>query len=269
MILLFVAVNGLFVSNITGFSWSWSRFGLVFLLILSFFFRMRLFDEIKDYEVDLKINPTRPLARGILTVSQVKVALILLIIFELSLSAYLGWSAFTIHAIAIGYSLLMYEEFFIGDFLRPHLTTYAVTHTFSSFLLAISSGIAMTGPVITVMPRAAFIWLLMNWAFFNLFEFARKTFAPVEERKNVPSYSNIFGRRGAWALSVSQAIIGVALVCNLKINWFVIAACAIYIGTTVPYLLKDTAKAAKLFRNSSAAYLLIHYIILLIVIWWN
>jgi 4-hydroxybenzoate polyprenyltransferase len=121
----------------------------------------------------------------------------------------------------------------------------------------------MTGPVVTVLPRNAFIFLLMNWAFFNLFEFARKTFAPSEERPQVPSYSNIFGTRGAWALSVSQCIIGVLLICYVKMNWYVLVAGVLYIASTVPFLKMPSTRNAKLFRNSSAAYLLLHYLILI------
>ncbi|UOF01079.1 UbiA prenyltransferase family protein [Bdellovibrio reynosensis] len=234
--------------------------------MLSFFFRMRLFDEIKDYEVDLKVNPTRPLARGILSVIQVKKALIGLIIFELVLAACFGRNAFLIHAMAIGYSLLMYEEFFIGEILRPHLTTYAVTHTFVSVLLGLSSAVAMSGVDITLLSPAILFFFLMNWAFFNLFEFARKTFAPTEERPHVPSYSNIFGCHGAWALSISQVILGVGIIAwYFSLPLFAVAA-GIYILISLGYLLKKTNKTANLFRNISGVYLLLHYLILIYVV---
>ena len=267
MIAVFTAVNGLYLSKQAEIEWNWTQFFLTFILLLSFFFRMRLFDEIKDYEVDLKINPTRPLARGILSVIQVKKALLLLIIFELILATFVGgWNSFIVHGLAIGYSLLMYEEFFIGDFLRPHLTTYAVTHTCSSFLLAISAGVAMTGISITDFHADTYIFFLMNWAFFNLFEFARKTFAVSEERPGVLSYSNIFGRTGAWLLSTSQAAIGIILVSSAKIEPLVIAAFALYLAASSVYLIQGNVKAAKIFRNSSAAYLLVHYIIMIYVL---
>ena len=48
---------------------------------------------------------------------------------------------------------------------------------------------------------------LMYWCIFNLFEFARKTFAPSEERQGVESYSSLFGIAGAVILSISQALV--------------------------------------------------------------
>lgn len=266
MILLFTGANGLYGTILTGQTWSWGRFAIVFCLMLSFFFRMRLFDEIKDYEVDLKVNPTRPLARGILSITQVKKALIALILFELIIAGGLGLSPFLIHAIAIGYSLLMYEEFFIGEILRPHLTTYAVTHTFVSTLLGLSSAIAMTGIEATNLSPAVFIFFLMNWAFFNLFEFARKTFAPSEERSHVPSYSNIFGCVGALGLSFSQAILGVGVIYFLYPHRAIVVALLFYLLLSSIYVIRKSDKAARFFRNISGAYLLLHYIFLIVIL---
>ncbi|MGZ3773467.1 MAG: UbiA family prenyltransferase [Pseudobdellovibrionaceae bacterium] len=266
MIFLFTWANGFFLSKTLGISWAWERFAIVFCLMLSFFFRMRLFDEIKDYEVDIKINPMRPLARGVLTVAEVKKALLMLIIFELFVSATLGAYPFMIHAVAIGYSLLMYEEFFIGDLLRPHLTTYAVTHTFVSCLLGLSSAVAMTGANLSNLSWSTLSFFLMNWAFFNLFEFARKTFAPNEERPHVPSYSNIFGCHGALALSLSQAIAGVLLLSFFKSHPLIWTALAFYFLASSVYIIKRTDQAAKFFRNLSGAYLLLHYILLIYVL---
>ena len=259
MILLFTAANALYLSQEVQTEWHWGRFAAVFILMLSFFFRMRLFDEIKDYEVDLKVNPTRPLARGVLTIPQVKVALLLLIIFELILASTFGSATFFIHAAAIGYSLMMYEEFFIGDLLRPHLTTYAVTHTFVSTLLGISGAMAMSGATWDQLNLKHLAFFLMNWAFFNLFEFARKTFAPEEERAHVPSYSNIFTCAGAWFLSISQGIIGVALLYWVTGSLLSFAPLAFYLLVSLYYLIQRDRRSAGIFRAVSGVYLLLHY----------
>lgn len=266
MIFLFTWANGLYLVKVNQSEWNWLRFAFVFLLQLSFFFRMRLFDEIKDYEVDLKVNPTRPLARGLIKIIDVKKALMILIAFELILAMGLGPSAFLIHAVAIGYSLLMYEEFFIGDYLRPHLTTYAVTHTFVSSLLGLSAGVAMSGMDLSKLDLRILAFFLMNWAFFNLFEFARKTFAPEEERSHVPSYSNIFGCDKAWGLSFSQAVLGIALIAQYFDKSIFIVVATLYWVFTLPYLLKRTKPSASLFRNVSGLYLLIHYLVLIYVV---
>jgi 4-hydroxybenzoate polyprenyltransferase len=108
-------------------------------------------------------------------------------------------------------------------------------------------------------------FFLMNWAFFNLFEFARKTFAASEERPTVPSYSNIFTPRGAWALSWSQVIAGVVLACwslqdSPRVSW-IVAGGIVYTLISVFYFVKPLANNAKLFRTVTGIYLLGHYIL--------
>jgi 4-hydroxybenzoate polyprenyltransferase len=268
MIVAFTVANGLYIVKAEGIPLNSLRFLAVFVLMLSFFFRMRLFDEIKDYEVDLKINPTRPLARGILSVTQVKRALMILILIELAISSQLGLPAFLIHVLAIGYSLLMYEEFFIGDILRPHLTTYAVSHTFVSVLLGVSAAVGISGITdLSILSKHA-AFFLVNWCFFNLFEFARKTYAPEEEKENVPSYSNIFGTKGAYLLSISQVVLGLALL-RIQFGEFLLwpnVLAAVYLVATVAYLFKPKAANAKLFRGVTGAYLLGHFIVMSIVL---
>lgn len=270
MILVFSWANGLYLSRAAHYTFEIGSYILTAALMLSFFFRMRCFDEIKDYEVDLKINPTRPLARGILSISQVKKGLFVMILFELLLSAYLGFWPFIIHTIAIFYSLLMYEEFFIGDLLRPHLTTYAVSHTFVCVLLGVSAATAITHFNLQKITAADISFFLMNWAFFNLFEFARKTFAPSEERPTVPSYSNIFKPLGAWLLSWSQVLIGLALAYfalqdSSRFYWLT-ASAIVYTLLSFGYAIKPQAKMAKIFRDVTGIYLLVHYVLLCLVI---
>lgn len=266
MILVFTIANGLYLTEALLANFPWQRAALVIILMLSFFFRMRCFDEIKDYEVDLKINPSRPLARGVLSVSQVKKGLFFLILFELILAGYLGFWPFIIHSLAVLYSLLMYEEFFIGDWLRPHLTTYAVTHTFVSVLLGLSAAVAISSYDIRQLDGEDAAFFLMNWAFFNLFEFARKTFAPEEERPAVPSYSNIFTPRGAWFLSWSQVLLGIGFLLysfadDLSVHWIALGAVA-YTFLSVGYLVRPQKGPAKAFRSVAGSYLLAHYILI-------
>lgn len=239
------------------------------LMMFSFFFRMRLFDEIKDYEVDLKINPTRPLARGLLKVSQVKKAIAVLIVFELAIAAILGPHAFAMHAIAIFYSVLMYEEFFIGDLIRPHLTVYAVSHTFVSFLMGASIAASVTDLPVLMLSGTQWLLLLTNWFYFNLFEFARKTYAAEEERPGVDTYSSLYAPKGALVLCWSQVI------CAFVIYWKTIPheastmaiAAALYLGSSIHYGLRPSPASAKLFRNLSGIYLITHYVLWGYALW--
>lgn len=240
------------------------------LVSLFFFFRMRLFDEIKDYDIDLVINPTRPLARGLLSVALVRKTIIFLIALEVLLAFSFGLVPGLIYTGAVFYSLLMFKEFFIGDYLRPHLTTYAVTHTIVVALLGyavMSLSLAQTAHKI---PAAAPWFLLSHWFIFNLFEFARKTFGPDEERSDVPSYSKIFTLRGAYLLSLSQVLLSVgALSLVLPQNSILSLAGLAFLYTLfiIFHLLKVAAFTAKTFRLLSTAYMGLHFILLFTTLW--
>jgi 4-hydroxybenzoate polyprenyltransferase len=243
---------------------NWPQFPAIFVLTFMFFFRLRCFDEIKDYEVDLKVNPTRPLARGVLSIRQVKIMIAILCGLELFLASRMGMGPLAVHAVAMAYSFLMYNEFFIGDMLRPHLTTYAVTHTFVSMLLGWSISAQSVGFVNEGMIKTIAWTGPINWALFNLFEFARKTFAPDEERPHVESYSSIFGTLGAVALSMSQVIVALVVLWIMPMQgFFVQASCALIPFAAGLYFYMDkTKKAAGAFRGITAAYLLLFYIVL-------
>src|SRR3990167_7385678 len=100
------------------------------LAVFLFFFKLRLFDEIKDIESDAIHHPERPLPRGILRKDDIIRAVFIIIALELLLFSLYGLRALASAVIAVGYSLVMYKEFFSKKWLRAHLTLYAVTHTF-------------------------------------------------------------------------------------------------------------------------------------------
>lgn len=274
MIAVFLGTNIAFALKVEGESAPTSVLFLMFVIFLSFFFRMRLFDEIKDYEVDIKHNPSRPLARGLLQVSDVKKMLGFLFVLEFLISLSLGKVVFIAWLVAAGYSLLMYKEFFIGQLLRPHLTTYAVAHTFVINLLALLAMVSVSKEDVTQLGRYHFAFVLMNWCYFNLFEFARKTFAANEERPGVDTYSSLFGPKGAFALSVKEVLLGLGLLffCYQGLSqiwtssqfYVLVGAGLCYFLVGLIYFVKPTASSAKLFRHISGVYLLTHYILLLI-----
>ena len=263
LILAFTLANGLYFQGPSDFSHQGVWLSLV--ILTSAFLRLRLFDEMKDLETDLKINPSRPLARGAVQEDQVRTWILLLLLLEFALSWWLGPLVFVIHSFAILFSLLMFEEFFVGSLLRPHLTTYAVSHTFVSVLLAATSGAAASGGDLErLASREGILFLLANWMFFNLFEFARKTYAPSEERESVMTYSSLFGVKGALLLSLSQVALGLGLLqqAGLKIMPGLWLAGALYTGTSIVVTFRKQAKGLGLYRLFSGLYLLTHYVLL-------
>lgn len=236
-------------------------------LTLSFFFRLRLFDELKDVDVDKINNPTRPLARGVLSTVSVKWMIAVLIFTELIITALLGKSVFLIQALAIGYSLLMYKEFFAGSWLRPKLTMYAVTHTAVSIALGFAVISQSSGVDLRNYPKEIFLLGLVNWFLFNVFEFARKTFGTAEESQHADSYSKLYGRPGAYFLTASQSAAAIFLLFYVFgtgiFTWIQTGLFLIMTVIGIHYIVTDKAK---LYRNTWGIYIVVFYVLLIAMI---
>jgi 4-hydroxybenzoate polyprenyltransferase len=180
-----------------------------YVVILLGFLRMRIFDEIKDYEADLVVNPDRPLARGLIDLGEAKKVAFALAVAELLLAAAIGPDAALAWLAVTAFTMLMYREFFIGEWLRPRLELYAVMHTFVSSLMGLFIAVVVTRESLHELKIETCLFMAVNWAVFNVFEFARKTYGRDEERAGVDSYSKRLKPIGAVMLATSQILIAV------------------------------------------------------------
>lgn len=243
---------------------------LGFIVIFITFFRLRIFDEIKDYDTDCKLNPKRPLARGLITVSDAKKVVFSLIAVELLLSLCIGLPAFVANLCVILYSLLMYNEFFLAKWLRPKLATYALIHTVVSSWLALFVFSTLTTEQIWQAPLSFFLFAFANWMIFNVFEFGRKTFGKSEEKPLVASYSKQFGSWGAascvFGMAASAGI--VALIIGLQLNWppllflLMIALYSPLIVLSTLYGRSGSTGNAVQFRTMCSIFILVYNVII-------
>lgn len=244
---------------------------LLFIAVTFFYFKLRLYDEIKDYELDCEINPHRPLPRGLLKRRDMYNGMVFCILAEVVIFASRSMDALWAIAIAILYSLIMYKEFFIREKIRPHLTTYALVHTVVTILLSISIFSYISGMSFSqlIAERTILYFALANWFLFNLFEFGRKSYAPEEERPGVDTYSSLFGKTGATALVLVQAIMAHYLVLKMSgLNRAVIhfthgALFSFLMVVSLYYLFSNRVNGAKLFRNVSSVYIILFYLTLI------
>jgi len=243
---------------------------LGFLVVLLAFLRLRIFDEIKDYENDLLVHPDRPLARGLISIHEAKKAAFLLIAAELALSFLLGLPAFLTACCVVLYSLLMYKEFYLRNYLRSRLATYALTHTVVSAWLSLFLFSAATGQNFWQAPPSFLIFITANWMIFNVFEFGRKTFGKEEEKVLVESYSKNFGpKRAAFCVLGMAACAGLAawILGNL-LNWppllpvLTLVLFALLFIASLFYGHSNSAKWAKRFRHACSAFILLYNMII-------
>ena len=176
------------------------------LATISFFFRLRVFDEEKDFAQDALNHPQRVLQTGCVTLPQLRILAWASVALEAGWSASRGQPALVAWAVAVAYSLLMRVEFGVGRWLRAHLVLYALSHMFimplviSWLFMAYAPGL----PDASYLPLLLLLSLLGGFSF----ELARKLHAPAAERPGVDSYSKALGYGPALALTVAVLLGG-------------------------------------------------------------
>jgi len=234
----------------------------LFLAVALFFFILRLYDEIKDIEFDKNFHPERPVPRGFLHKREIKQVILFLIIVEILIFSFYGKQPLLLCLITIGYSLLMYKEFFLKEWLRAHLTTYAITHTFIVILISQTLFIALFANDPADFSLDLLYFSFGGWFIFNIFEFGRKTYAQSEEKKNLNSYSKVFGKLGAVLLVMLMTVLNILfldkLPVTLNINLIVIFTVVMGFVGLIYAISKDTL-FAKLYRSTTLLYIILTY----------
>ena len=179
---------------------------------VSFFFRLRVFDEIKDYATDLQHFPQRVLQSGRVTLGQLRRLAWLGLALEAGWSVWMGSAVLAAWGLAVAYSLLMRYEFFVPAWLRARLVLYAFSHLLIMPLVIFWLWTAYAGP--HFMPALALLALLSLLGGLA-FEIARKIKAPEAERLGVDSYSRTLGLRGAIAAALLVLLAGVLVQAQL------------------------------------------------------
>ncbi len=171
---------------------AWDLLG--FVACWCFFLMLRIFDEHKDYEIDCALHPERVLQKGLIRLSHLKVAGVIAIALQLAVSIWFdrGLGLVTMFwLVVMAWSLLMAKEFFIGEWLKPRLVLYAVSHMLVTPMML--AWLAQMGMGQQLLPlQVIWVGVLMFFSGFT-FEITRKTWGPEEEREGMDSYAKIFG----------------------------------------------------------------------------
>ena len=248
-----------------------------FMAVWSFFLMLRVFDEHKDYELDLANHPQRVLQSGLITLGHLKIAGVLAVVVQLGVSLWFdrGFGRVTLFWTAtMVWSLLMAKEFFVGHWLAKRLIPYAVSHMLAmplAILWMMQMGAAPSGAPLPVAAGA-----LAAMAFFSgfAFEIARKTRAPEDERPTVDSYTKILGTRGASLTTLVILVVGgvieavlLALLPGERRLWIAVGVVALVLAFVavplVKFAQKPSSAAAKKAEAAAGVAMLVQYVVLI------
>ncbi|MDG1479962.1 MAG: hypothetical protein P8R54_10235 [Myxococcota bacterium] len=233
------------------------------------FFHLRVFDEHKDFSLDVIAHPERLLSRGVVTLPLLARLAGAAILMEGLLSVLLGWPALAAWAAALVFSVLMRLEFGVGEWLSSRILLYAVTHNPIVGLLALV-GFFSIGAGFS--PR--FLWYVAAASLASLaFELGRKIRLPEEEIAGVDSYSSVHGRARA-GLILSGVILGAAGLTGVAV-WTVspsvgqhaLSGVLVLLGALVGIVEARPGRPAKKVELGSALFLLIILLAMGIAAW--
>lgn len=238
------------------------------IVVLCFFFHLRVFDEHKDFQSDSKHYPDRILQRGLVTLQQ----LTLLGLAAIGVELLLSWlwqpegkpAAFVSLGVSLGYSLLMLKEFFVGRWLNRRFVAYAVSHMLIMPLLAMIPFSFATGKFLWEAP--GWFWWYAFVGFFVTFnwEISRKIRPPSEELPGVDTYSSLFGPRTAATIVLVIRLIDTAMVMAVGYHlglsgWFFAVIIAMFLATLSSYAFfvsQLTTKTAKRLEKVAGMYII-------------
>lgn len=183
----------------------------IFIIVFLIFFQLRISDEFKDYEEDLKYRSYRPVQRGVISLEELRNIGIVTVIIQLTLSFIINFKMIFLLVAVWIYMFLMAKEFFVKEWLKSRMVLYALSHVVIMVLIAFIPVYGMLNDFnkssILVShgngnPSIFFEWKL--WSFYLIsylngivLEIGRKTRREDEEEFGVETYSKMWGKKKA------------------------------------------------------------------------
>jgi 4-hydroxybenzoate polyprenyltransferase len=181
---------------------------------LLFLIAARAMDEIKDSKKDQTANPDRPLPRGLVDLSELKLFLKLILMAMLFCCAFLLVVGHTLSAMLITvstmYLWLMYKEFYIASWLAKFPLLYAGSHQVVVLPLTLFGFTLVFNPSGESTQLEHFDVVPVSFVVANLFasltyEFSRKL--QPDKHLDAQTYRHIYGHRTATFLTIIFALL--------------------------------------------------------------
>jgi 4-hydroxybenzoate polyprenyltransferase len=178
----------------------WQSYLTAFGVCLLMFLQLRIADEFKDAEEDARWRPYRPVPRGLVKLTELRLVFIIAGLLQAGLAVALDPRLLIVLAIAWVYLALMSVEFFRRDWLKARPIVYLLTH------MGIMPLVDFFGTACEWLPRGSSAPSGLPWflaaSFFNgvVIEIGRKLRQPEDEEQGVETYSRLWGKSGGAAV---------------------------------------------------------------------
>ena len=258
----------------------WYKLLPLFIIIFMFFFQLRITDEFKDYEEDLKYRPYRPVQRGIISLKALGKIGLATVIVQIILVHVINPKLIYFMLLVWIYMFLMTKEFFIKNWLTERILIYALSHVvimiFITLVIVKGTGYILQDHFLETLylllkkyEKNIFIGLIplfaLNYLNGIVLEIGRKTRKANEEEHGVQTYSKLWGRKKAvfilCILYVIEYIFVLFGLSNINKEFFLVGQLILTITLilsiyfTIKFLKKDLT--GKIPENISGIWILI------------
>ena len=191
----------------------WHKIVALFIIIFMFFLQLRITDEFKDYEEDLKYRAYRPVQRGVITLKALGKIGIATVIIQIILAYIIDFKIIYFMIIVWFYMFLMAKEFFIKEWLTKRILIYALSHVvimiFITLVIVNATQYIVLGEAENIIKFGALQWyrhnidialiplFTLNYLNGIVLEIGRKTRRADEEEHGVQTYSKLWRKKKA------------------------------------------------------------------------
>lgn len=188
-----------------------STFIAVWAIVLMLFFQMRVCDEIKDYEDDLRYRPERPIQRGLISLGLIKGLGLACVPVMVALTFFLSPGLLLLLALVWLWLGLMTVEFFVPEWLKARPFLYLASHMAIMPIIDLFITAAEWLPSGEGPPNGLWLFIALSCANGCVIEVGRKVWAPENERTGVETYSSLLGPQKSASLWLGFAAVAYLL----------------------------------------------------------
>lgn len=181
-----------------------------FVVCLLMFLQLRIADEFKDNAEDTRWRPYRPVPRGLVKLSELRIIFIVCAIIQLALVLLLDSRLIVILLIAWTYLALMSVEFFCRDWLKKRPVIYLLSHMGIMPLVDLFATSCEWLPRGSTVPEGIIWFLTASFTNGIVIEIGRKLRQAQDEETGVETYSRLWGKSAAaivWLIAMGTTLV--------------------------------------------------------------
>lgn len=171
------------------------------------FFLLRVADEYKDAVDDAAMRPYLPVARGLISLKELRNTGTVLFAAALLLNILYFPDVLPFFAITIGYLALMRYEFFAPAWLKRHMSIYMVSHMFIIPLADVYASAYDWRLNDVSAPVGLLLFFTVSYLNGIVLEIGRKIRIPEREEPGVQSYTKLWGLRMGPAIWIAVLLL--------------------------------------------------------------